>query len=347
MPRPQALSPCRVAALCLGAALAAAVPAGAEPLRVQLDNGIDATIYSPEQILAEFTVRRGDDLLLVLGSKAQYRLVTSTDDPAIVNRGDGRFHPMSVPAVVEALRDITLPDAGLQLEVYILPYPRREVLDSSARNGMMLLSPGVHEVRDYAVHFTVAHEVGHLYQYRWLPDEDVAGWAEYARLRGIEDEAVYSSGSAHRNRPHEIFAEDFRFLFAGSRANYSGGIENDALPLPHTVAGLEDFLRNLPGTRSASLPAAELSSSPNPFNPSTSIRVQFRQEPTRERAVLRVFDAQGRQVRNLFDGTPTGRSLNLAWDGRDDAGARASSGVYFARLDYRGDARSTKLLLVK
>jgi hypothetical protein len=334
-----------LASLCI--ALWGSTPAAARPVDVRFDNGIEATIYSPEDILSAITTRPGDDALLQVDSSTHYRLVTSVADPAIVNKGDGHFHPMSVPAVVEALRAIHLQNAGLHLDVYVLPYPRREVLDSSAREGMILLSPGVRDVSDYAVHFTVTHEVGHIYQYRWLPDQDGAEWRRYASMRGITDDAVYSNASLHKNRPHEIFAEDFRFLFGGEMSTYSGGIENDALALPSNVPGLQEFMRELSDVRHASRPAAEIVPAPNPFNPSTEIQVQFRDAPVGERAQVRVYDAQGHQVRQLFDGSLGSSSLRLHWDGRQDAGDRASSGVYFARLDYQGDIFSTKLLLVK
>ena len=99
--------------------------------------------------------------------------------------------------------------------------------------------------------------------------------------------------------------------------------------------------------RRADLPAAELVPNPNPFNPSTEIQLRFRRDPGPERAVVRVVDSRGREVRRLFEGAPTSRSMHLPWDGRRAGGEPASSGVYFACLDYEGNVTSTKLLLVK
>lgn len=328
-------------------ALFASTPSPARPVVVHFDNGIEATVYSPEDVLGSMTSRHGEDLVLQVDTRTQYRLVTSVEDPLIANKGDGSFHPMSVPSIIEALRAIRFQDAGLHVDVFVLPYPRREVLDSSAREGMIFLSPGMRDVSDYAVHFTVTHELGHLYQYRWMPDQSSSAWQRYAGMRGIDDGAVYSNTSAHKNRPHEIFAEDFRFLFGGEMANYSGGIENDTLALPSDVPGLEQFVRELSDTRTARRPSASIAPSPNPFNPSTSIEVQFRESPTPNRAQVRVYDAQGRQVRQLFDGTPGSTLLHLPWDGRQESGQPASSGVYFARLEYQGASVSTKLLLLK
>lgn len=326
--------------------LVLAASATAEPLRIRFDNGIDATIFSPEELLATRVQRDGGTARLVVHPQLQYDLVTDIADPVVTNRGDGEFHAMPVEAIVAALEAIHLENADLAVEVYVLPYPRRSILDSSAREGRIFLSPGVRPVSDYAVHFTVTHEIGHVYQYRWMPDRDRTAWAGYSALRGIQDSRTFHAAGAHKNRPHEIFAEDFRFLFGGTMANYSGGIENDDLALPSEIASLTPFVAGLCEPRAAAAPLARLMTAPNPFNPSTEIRVDFAAAPTAP-ALLRVFDAQGREVRRLFEARPTGRLLRVAWDGRSQAGAPVASGVYFARLDYLTEQVATKLLLVR
>lgn len=337
----------RVIAFFAGALAFAPVASGARPMSLRLANGIEAVVHAPEDILESMTVRAGGELRFVVDRRIQYRLIVDIADALVVNKGDGQFHAMPIASVVEALESIEYPDANMQFQVFVLPYPRREVLDSSAREGMIFLSPGVRPVSDFAVHFTVAHEVGHVFQYRWLPDLDEAGWVQYARMRGIADESVFNAASAHRDRPHEVFAEDFRYLFGGERANYSGGIENENLMLPDQVEGLREFMMALAEARQLALPAARLMPAPNPFHPSTEIRVQFASERPLWQARIGVYDAQGRLVRRLFEGTPASRSLQLAWDGRHEDGVRVPSGIYFARLDYRGDTVSTKLLLLK
>lgn len=325
--------------------LASATVAQARPQHLQLPNGIDALVYGPEDVLREATERLGDRLLLVVEPGLRYELITDIADPRIRNPGDGRFHPMAVQHVTDALAALQLGGRALSIRVYILPYPRRQILDSSARDGVIFLSPGVRPVSAFAIHFTVAHEVGHLYQYRWLPDADIRTWQRYRQLRGIVDERTYNGEAPHADRPHEIFAEDFRYLFGGEQANYSGSIENSALRLPDEVAGLETFLASL--APPATLPAVTLASAPNPFNPSTVIRVQFAADTSPAMARVRILDVQGRAVRALFEGVPPSRSLQLVWDGRETSGAHAASGVYFACLDYQGDTFSTKLLLTK
>jgi hypothetical protein len=318
----------------------------ADPIQLRLDNGIEATIYSPDDILARWVVRDGDRTWLFRDAALRYQLVTDVADPVITNKGDGSFHPMDVDAVIAALSAVRVAGTGLAVEIFVLPYPRRDILDSSARDGVILLSPGTRPVSQYAVHFTVTHEVGHVFQYRWMPDTDVDAWQRYSNLRGIQDTSIFSAAGAHKNRPHEIFAEDFRFLFGGDKANYSGSIENETLALPDEIAGLATFLHDLGAPRPAQ-PFASLATAPNPFNPSTEVRILFHDMAAPARAQVRIYDAEGRSVRQLYDATPATPSLRLPWDGRAEDGSPVASGVYFARLDYRGAALSTKLLLVK
>jgi hypothetical protein len=83
---------------------------------------------------------------------------------------------------------------------------------------------------------------------------------------------------------------------------------------------------------------------PNPFNPSTVIRFAFSQAG---QARLTIYDILGRRVRTLVDGVrPAGEQL-VTWNGRDEAGAVAASGIYFYRLEFNGRVQTRKLTLVR
>jgi len=69
--------------------------------------------------------------------------------------------------------------------------------------------------------------------------------------------------------------------------------------------------------------------SPNPFHGST--RVAF--DLARDGDVrLRLYDAAGRRVRTLVEGSRSAGRHEVAWDGRDDAGRALAAGLYFCRL---------------
>ncbi len=95
------------------------------------------------------------------------------------------------------------------------------------------------------------------------------------------------------------------------------------------------------------LPPAKLAlagAQPNPFNPLTTILCDI---PQGGRAVLEVFDARGRLVRRLLDGTVAAGRLPVTWDGRDDQGRDAAAGIYVARLRSGGESAALKLVLVR
>ncbi len=95
------------------------------------------------------------------------------------------------------------------------------------------------------------------------------------------------------------------------------------------------------------VPAASLSlgpNSPNPFGASTTIPFHLGDSDDAE---LLVYDARGTLVRTLRQGFLQEGSHSVDWDGRDDAGAQAASGVYFARLRSRGGEAVRKLVLVR
>lgn len=83
---------------------------------------------------------------------------------------------------------------------------------------------------------------------------------------------------------------------------------------------------------------------PNPFNPSTKIRLYM---PARGDLNLEVYDLHGRRVRNLYTGEIDGGWHTMVWDGRDDGGRVQSSGLYFMRAASDRDVTVQKMTLVK
>ncbi|MBI5710258.1 MAG: hypothetical protein HZC42_08155 [Candidatus Eisenbacteria bacterium] len=54
--------------------------------------------------------------------------------------------------------------------------------------------------------------------------------------------------------------------------------------------------------------------------------------PTRERVRLGIYDVAGRRVRSLIDDQVPAGTVRVQWDGKDQAGNAARTGMYFARL---------------
>jgi hypothetical protein len=206
--------------------------------------------------------------------------------------------------------------------VFILPYPRRYGLESAAGLGLVLLSPGVRPLTQAHQHSEFVHELGHVVQYALLPDDRTDSWDAYRQLRGIQDPATYAATAPHADRPHEIFAEDFRALFGGVTANPSGTIENSHIAHPAAVHGLDRFLIELSGTR---VVESTLRVSSNPARGA----VRF-SRASGTATPLDLFDATGRRVATLEPRAIAG-GFEWRWDGADPS-ARLGAGVVFARL---------------
>ncbi len=84
---------------------------------------------------------------------------------------------------------------------------------------------------------------------------------------------------------------------------------------------------------------------PNPFNAATAIAFDLpRAAPLR----LAVHDVLGRRVRTLRDEARAGPGrFRVVWDGADDRGRPAASGVYLVRLTAGADRTSGRVVLVR
>jgi hypothetical protein len=83
---------------------------------------------------------------------------------------------------------------------------------------------------------------------------------------------------------------------------------------------------------------------PNPFNPSTTIAFGLK---TGGHVSLRIYDASGRLVKTLIDGSMQAGRYEKNWNGRDNEGSIVSSGVYFYRLVTNGFGETRKMILLR
>jgi len=97
-----------------------------------------------------------------------------------------------------------------------------------------------------------------------------------------------------------------------------------------------------PGAASAGLYLA--APSPNPASGLATFRFGL---PSGGRVRLELFDAHGRRVRGLVGGERDAGEHLVRWDGTDDAGSPAPSGLYFARLLSGHESRTVRLLRVR
>ena len=83
---------------------------------------------------------------------------------------------------------------------------------------------------------------------------------------------------------------------------------------------------------------------PNPFNPSTTIRFTLADGGDTE---LQVFDVRGNNIKRLVAGSLAAGDHSVTWDGTDENGQRVPSGVYFYRLTSGAYEGLQRMLLLK
>jgi hypothetical protein len=88
--------------------------------------------------------------------------------------------------------------------------------------------------------------------------------------------------------------------------------------------------------------AVNLTNSPNPFNPSTTLRFSSDGGPV----TLAIFDILGRHVNTLFNGNADPGIHQVTWNGDDASGRPLASGVYFGRLASAKGVKVHKMVLL-
>ncbi|NMB80513.1 MAG: DUF3160 domain-containing protein [Ignavibacteria bacterium] len=86
---------------------------------------------------------------------------------------------------------------------------------------------------------------------------------------------------------------------------------------------------------------------PNPFNPETTIHFNIPINYSNSLVELSIYDIQGRVIKKLLkESLPTG-SYYIKWNGKNDNGLLASSGIYFYSLRIGQKVINGKMNLVK
>lgn len=82
----------------------------------------------------------------------------------------------------------------------------------------------------------------------------------------------------------------------------------------------------------------------NPFRGRTTLQYSL---PGEGPVSIAIYDVRGAHVATLVNGIQPGGSHYVDWGGVTDSGGEARSGVYFARLQFRAQERTAKLILLR
>lgn len=83
---------------------------------------------------------------------------------------------------------------------------------------------------------------------------------------------------------------------------------------------------------------------PNPFNPRTTVEYFI---PYSTKITISIYNLLGKRIRTLISNKLQVGSLKIIWDGRNNYGDFAGSGIYFYVLEYGSNRISKKMVLVR
>lgn len=129
--------------------------------------------------------------------------------------------------------------------------------------------------------------------------------------------------------------------------------EDDLVAIARWKLNPTPGLQSLPQIHAAEITGAVLTPTefilaqnhPNPFNSITTIQYQL---PEACSVTLAIYNLLGQKIKTLVSNEPrTAGVYQASWDGRDDLGQIAGSGVYVYRLDAGSFVDSRKLIMMK
>jgi len=85
---------------------------------------------------------------------------------------------------------------------------------------------------------------------------------------------------------------------------------------------------------------------PNPFNASSQISLQLNSDDKKLPVTLGVYNVKGQLVKTILDNSIINEQI-LNWNGNDNTGNRAASGIYFLKLETNSTTNLKKVMLIK
>jgi len=144
-----------------------------------------------------------------------------------------------------------------------------------------------------------------------------------------------------------IFGDlDFSFRASQVKPLLSHVPNGTVVTLVFTARALSDGVTmrgtiDLPKQGSASISSA---AAPNPFKPETNISYTLRDSGP---VSIRIFSVNGQLVRTLREDSATPGSYEVRWNGKDDGGRTAPSGIYFVSIKQGSEASQTRIVMAR
>ena len=111
------------------------------------------------------------------------------------------------------------------------------------------------------------------------------------------------------------------------------------IPEKFSFKWIETFTQ-VPNSETSAPPfSANITNYPNPFNPSTNISFNIKEDTDVE---ITIYNMKGQKVKTLVDEKFEQGQHKVEWNGTDSASKSVGSGVYFYKVDYNGRTQAVK-----
>ncbi len=136
--------------------------------------------------------------------------------------------------------------------------------------------------------------------------------------------------------PNGTYCYNIRAVYSGG---YQSALSTDAV-IEHVQTNANEVI--IPVT-------TELSGNfPNPFNPTTSIKYALHEDA---KICIKIFNIKGQKVKTLVDKQQSAGYHTVMWNGKDNSGKAAASGLYFYKMVSEGNSGDytsiKKMILLK
>jgi len=161
-----------------------------------------------------------------------------------------------------------------------------------------------------------------------------------AAMKILED-TVWEYYGEWMEKSKDVYSYDTN-MYMQNVLHYYNPLDRELLLDGRTVYYYDNFTAN----EDAALPSTmhDLNISPNPFSAVTTIAYTL---PKSSPVEISIYNLKGQLVRTLtLESKPAG-DYNARWDGLDDRGNSAGSGIYIVRLKTAGGVRNAKAILLK
>ncbi len=166
-------------------------------------------------------------------------------------------------------------------------------------------------------------------------------WAEFNG--GFKTDATYFLNDLYAQTSQQVSGSNLKILNLTlapySVAIYTVSLTADKVNLPDLLVNVEN-----PANIGVTTDFKLYTNYPNPFNPSTHIRYQLA-NPVRVK--IEIFNILGQKMATLVEENQIAGIYQVVWNGLEQSGKPAGSGIYFCQMEAGGFISKQKMLLIR